>query len=41
MNCPRHIEEIRDPEAPAKAREREELEELVQLLAGREEDYLS
>ena len=41
MNCPRHIKEINDPEALAKTRDHEETEELVELLAGREEDYLS
>jgi hypothetical protein len=43
LNCPQHIREIADPEAPRKAKEREELEELVEILAGREpeEDYIS
>ncbi|MFZ0927639.1 MAG: hypothetical protein WAN11_03510 [Syntrophobacteraceae bacterium] len=41
MNCPQHIREITDPEAPAKAKEREELEELEELLTGPEEDYIS
>ena len=43
MNCPQHIREMADPEALRKAKEREELEELVEILAGRglEEDYIS
>ena len=41
MNCPQHIRETKDPEALAKVREREEVQELVELLAGPEEDYLS
>jgi len=41
MNCPQHIRETKGPEAPAKAKEREELQELVELLAGPEEDYVS
>jgi hypothetical protein len=41
MNCPQHIREIADPEASAKAKEREELKELQELLAGPEEDYIS
>lgn len=41
MNCPQHIREIADPEAPRKAKELEELQELEELLAGPEEDYIS
>jgi hypothetical protein len=43
MNCPQHIRGIADPEAPRKAKKREELEELVEILAGGEpeEDYIS
>ncbi|MFZ0943238.1 MAG: hypothetical protein WB930_00865 [Syntrophobacteraceae bacterium] len=41
MNCPQHIRETADPEAPIQAKEREELEELEALLAGPEEDYIS
>ncbi len=41
MNCPQHIREITDPDARSKATEREELQELVELLAGPEEDYVS
>ena len=39
MNCPKHIKEAADPDVLKKAKEREELEELTQLLAGAEEDY--
>jgi hypothetical protein len=38
MNCLQHIREIADPETPGEAKELEELEE---LLAGPEEDYIS
>jgi hypothetical protein len=41
MNCPRHIREAADPDASRKAKEREELEELEEILAGPEEDYIS
>ena len=41
MNCPKHIRETADPDALKKTKEREELEELTQLLAGAEEDYVS
>ncbi|MGA2027979.1 MAG: hypothetical protein ABSH17_13075 [Syntrophobacteraceae bacterium] len=41
MNCPRHIRKTADPEAPGKAKEREELKELEELPAGPEEDYIS
>ena len=41
MNCPQHIREIKDPEAPVKAREREKLQDLVESLAGPEEEYIS
>ncbi|SPJ14823.1 hypothetical protein SBDP2_1910016 [Syntrophobacter sp. SbD2] len=41
MNCPQHIRETADPEARRRAKEREELEELEELLAGPEEDYIS
>jgi hypothetical protein len=43
MNCPKHIRETKDPEAVIKAKEREELVELEELLAGKEvqEDYIS
>jgi hypothetical protein len=41
MNCPQHIREITDPKARRKAKEREETQELVELLAGPEEDYIS
>jgi hypothetical protein len=39
MNCPKHIREAAGTDAIKKIREREELEELMQLLAGAEEDY--
>ncbi len=39
MNCPKHIKETTGPDALKKIKEREELEELTQLLAGPEEDY--
>ena len=41
MNCPKHLKEAADPDALKKTKEREELEELMQLLAGAEEDYIS
>ena len=41
MNCPQHVRETKDPDASARAREREELQELVEALAGNEEDYIS
>jgi hypothetical protein len=41
MNCPKHLKESADPDALKKTKEREELEELAQLLAGAEEDYIS
>ena len=41
MNCPQHMREIADPEASMKAKELEELQELEELLAGPEEDYIS
>ncbi len=43
MNCLKHIREITDPEAAEKAKEREELQELAELLADaeHEEDYIS
>ncbi len=41
MNCPKHIRETADPDARKKTKEREELEELTQFLAGAEEDYIS
>jgi hypothetical protein len=39
MNCPKHIKETSGPDALKKIKEREDLEELTQLLAGPEEDY--
>jgi hypothetical protein len=41
MNCPKHIKETTGPDALKKIKEREDLEELTQLLAGPEEDYVS
>ena len=43
MNCPKHIREAKDPEALKLARERIELQELEEALAGKEpeEDYVS
>jgi hypothetical protein len=43
MNCPKHIRETEDPEAVKAAEDRIELEELEEILAGKEveEDYLS
>ncbi|MGA2223290.1 MAG: hypothetical protein ABSH41_02460 [Syntrophobacteraceae bacterium] len=41
MNCPKHIKETTGPDALKKVKEREELEELTELLAGAEEDYIS
>jgi hypothetical protein len=41
MNCPKHIKETTGPDALKKVKEREELEELTEFLAGPEEDYIS
>jgi hypothetical protein len=41
MNCPQHKRETADLEASRKAKEREQLKELEELLAGPEEDYIS
>ena len=41
MNCPKHIKETTGPDALKKIKEREELEELTEFLAGPEEDYVS
>ena len=41
MNCPKHIKETTGPDALKKVKEREELEELTEFLAGPEEDYVS
>ncbi len=43
MNCPKHIRETADPQVVKDAKQREELQELEQIQAGKEpeEDYIS